>query len=140
MIEKFKKKEKTMSKEILFKTDQNEQGTVVTVEEKDVPASTREKDGRYKVIAYSKTEKGNHLVYSPLFWINKHQRVPVETWAKNGKVHGGSLFNPKGKIGHSIPPGGGIFDLIPGYWRLSVTGTYYPPGGIFASATYTNDL
>jgi len=125
-----------MSKEILFKTDQNEQGTVVTVEEKDVPASTREKDGRYNVIAYSKTEKGHHSVYSPLFWINEHQRVPVETWAEHGTVFGATLFNRKEEVCIRVPTEGGIFDLIPGYWSLSVTGTYSVPGGIFAKVIY----
>ena len=125
-----------MSKEIVFKTDQDEQGTVVTVEEKEAPASTQEKDGRYGVTAYTKNDGHHGTTYSPLFWINNHQRVPVKTWAKRGTVFGASLVNRKEGVGISVPPEGGTFDLIPGYWSLSVTGTYYVPGGIFASVVY----
>lgn len=125
-----------MSKEILLKSEEDEKGTVITVSEKDAPSPEEERDGRYGVTAYVKTENNNTTQHSPTFFIKALQRCPAKCWAKNGKVFGASLVNDHAGVGISVPPEGGTFDLVQGYWRLTVTGTYYRPGGIFASVTY----
>lgn len=127
-----------MSQEILFKCDDDAEGQVITVEDNEVPASREETDGRYSVTAYVKNEGGHTSMHSPTFLIQHTQRVPVamRTKGKDARIFHATLFNDHAHVAIRVPPEGGTFDLVPGYWGLSISGTYRPPGGIFATASY----
>jgi hypothetical protein len=107
----------------------------------------QEPDGRYSVIAYNKSDaNGGQYMHRPTFLASEAQRVPLETWGEglNARVFGATLRHDETGVTIEVPPEGGEFDLVPGYWTVSsLTGQWtkkyhngWSAGGIFAKVTY----
>lgn len=135
-----------MEFEISQKTEQKDDEIVVIIEQKEIPSVEQDRDGRYSVTAYSQSDShGNGTQNHPTFLIGQTQRVSVRTYGKgfNAKVSGASLNHQASHAYFNIPPEGGMFDLIPGYWNLTVLGSWssyfqgnWVAGGIFAEVNY----
>jgi len=135
-----------MESEIILRIEQKDDETIVTVESKDIKSEESEREGLTTITAYSQSDDhGNHSQNHPTFYIRQLQQVKVRTYVKgyNARVFEATLVNRASKIGITIPPQGGSYDLIQGYWNLSVTGQWssyhnghWVAGGIFAEVTY----